>query len=162
MYGESDETAYVSYARARLNDHYLHLRFRDGTRGEDFFFLLIQTGIGSAMVLLPVLLVVLFSPVGRWLEQDDSRFRVAVIASWLLVCALMLLWDFLGWHLRRIARLTQIASDTDSEIARDYLQEFGAHSSTTSDHEWQVILRMRELSGWDPPWWGGPRESDHG
>ena len=162
MYGESDETAYVSYARTRLNDHYLHRRFLDEHRGEDFFGLLIQTGIGSAMVLLPVLLVVLLSPVGRWLEQDDSRFRVAGIASWLLLCALILLWDFLGWQRRRIAHLTRIASDTDSEIANEYLQKFGAHSSTTSDHEWQVILRMRELSGWDPSRWGGPRESDRG
>jgi len=149
---------FVEHARVRLRDFYLAQRFRDRYRG-DLAGLLIQTAVSGLVLTLPVFFVFLMTPIGRRMDVTGDLAGVAT-AVWLLMVATLLLQAVWADRRERAELSRRAATDSDFDIANDYLQKFGAYLSTTSDHEWQVVLRMRELAGWDPSRWGGPEESD--
>ncbi len=149
---------FVEHARVRLRDFYLAQSFRDRYRG-DLAVLLIQTAVSGLMLTLPVFFVLLMTPLGRRLEGTGD-LPAAGTAIWLLMVTMLFIEAVWADRRERAELSRRAATDSDFDIANDYLQKFGAYLSTTSDHEWQVVLRMRELAGWDPSRWGGPEESD--
>jgi hypothetical protein len=156
--GSLEPDPFVEHARVRLREFYLAQRFRDRYRG-DLAGLLIQTAVVGLMLTLPVFFVFLMTPIGRRMDVTGDLAGVAT-AVWLLMVATLLLQAVWADRRERAELSRRAATDSDFDIANDYLQKFGAYLSTTSDHEWQVVLRMRELAGWDPSRWGGPEETD--
>jgi uncharacterized membrane protein YqjE len=149
----------TEYARVRLRDFYLSQTFRDQYRGEELFFLLFQSGLNGALISIPFWFVLMIPAV--WRLVDATRYPRAVVVGLLLLSSAFALWmDRRVWQRERDELSRRAATDSDFDIANDYLQKFGSYVSTTSDHEWQVVLRMRELAGWYPSRWGGPEESD--
>jgi hypothetical protein len=111
------------------------------------------------MLTLPVFFVLLMTPLGRRLEGSGD-FPAAGTAIWLLMVTMLFIEAVWADRRERAELSRRAATDSDFDIANDYLQKFGAYLSHRSDHEWQVVLRMRELAGWGPSRWGGPEESN--